>query len=279
MRQAFAHPPLRAAAALALLSGLCLAPSLSLAQARDHSWDPGVPNMNGDAVTPYSKPAPPVATPQLRPVEKQASAAFKTRGDHVFTVPDYTSITFVVDGGGGSAARPVTPVAENPTRYDPDFGTPGYDGSDSAVRNLGLVGSGGGFGNGVTAIYRGGCFPKCTPPWPYSTIGNDSVTMTFYRGADGNAAGGDVNTVGGAGNGGKPTEAGGRNGGGNGGRAVKNYLRGQAGAPAPGQALSLHVGAGGDPAVVTEPMRLKGTKTLPGGEGAVLVNWTYIVYE
>jgi hypothetical protein len=216
-----------------------------------------------------------------QPVVKDGSANFQRRGDYTFTIPEYTWISFVVDGGGGSAARPVTPAFENPTRYNSDFGTPGNDGGSSVLNNLGMVGSGGGFGNGVTAIYRGCSYPGCRAPYPYNNLipGVDTITMTFYRGADGNAGGGDENITGGARNGGAPTERGGGNGGGDGGRAIKTFTKGQPGAPVPGQVYSLHVGAGGDPAVVTEPMRLEGITTRPGGEGAVYVNWKYEVYE
>lgn len=272
--------PLMLASALLLLTAVSATPAMAGQGTSDSVWTPDVWPLGFGTPSPgLPNPTAPQPPPQTRVVEKDGAASYQRSGDHTFTVPEYTVITFQVNGGGGSAARPVTPISENPTRYAPDFGTPGNDGSNSALPALGMVGGGGGFGNGVTAIYRGGCFPRCTVPYPYSTIGNDSVTMTFYPGNDGGASGGDVNTVGGAENGGKATEAGGRNGGGHGGRTIRTFTKGQAGAPVPGQSLALRVGAGGEPAVVTEPMRINGIRTEPGGEGSVFINWKYLSYE
>jgi hypothetical protein len=286
MRLSISLSTKRATAALALAGMASAFPGLAAGQSQDSTWTPKTYDLRGGTAAKgaATTAAPTVQAPVQVPVAKQAvekdgSAAFQKAGDHSFTIPDYTTIAFVVDGAGGSAARPVTVMAENPTRYAPDFGTPGSAGGDTFLGNLGMAGSGGGGGNGVTAIYRGGCFPRCQVPYPYSTIGNDSVTMTFYRGDDGGAGGGDANMPGGAKNGGAPTEAGGRNGGGNGGRAIKAFTKGQPGAPVPGQVFSLHVGAGGEPAVVTEPMKLSGMTTKPGNDGAVYVNWKFLAYQ
>lgn len=159
------------------------------------------------------------------------SQNYDAPGTNRYTLPNYTTLTVEVAGAGGGDGFGGNTVAgaQVGQPLPPQAGKPGGDSSFGSV-----VGQGG--PGGPTALSQ-------------------------YPGAQGNGVGGDTNTPGGGAKGGTtyPGSTSGNGdvsifvpdyiGGGNGGKAVKTWTAGSAGAPTPGSIVTVVVGAGGDAAL------------------------------
>ena len=169
-------------------------------------------------------------------------------GTVTYTVPDYATIMFELKGGGGSEGSSTGPYprSDGATIYL----AAGTDGEDATIDALGLVAKGG---------KGGGTY-------------NLTTKAAGAVGADGVGTGGDVNTTGGGAAGGSAKYAGMTNylngsAGGAGAYVKKTYVRGQAGAPNPGDVLVLTVPIGGSQSGVTVPKNVP-TEFFPGADGS-----------
>ena len=169
-------------------------------------------------------------------------------GTVTYTVPDYATIMFELKGGGGSQGSSTGPYPRTDgAAIELAVGT---DGGDATVAALGLTAKGG-KGGGIYDLTN-----KVAGP----------------VGADGVGTGGDVNTAGGGATGGSGKYAGldtyfNGSAGGAGAYVKRTYVRGQAGAPNPGDVLTLTVPKGGSQAGITVPTNPL-TVFYPGADGA-----------
>ena len=165
-----------------------------------------------------------------------------------YIVPEYATIMFELKGGGGSQGSSTGPYprSDGATIYL----ARGTDGEDATCAALGLVAKGG----------QGGAYYDLT---------NNAAGA---NGADGVGTGGDVNTTGGGALGGSGRYAGLTNyfngsAGGAGAYVRKTYVRGQAGAPSPGDVLTLTIPIGGSQTNLPIPSDVP-TVFFPGADGA-----------